>query len=195
MKFSTLTVLALISTGASAFGPSTANNRFAVRNIAIRESQSLPVAHGFHTATVLRMADANNSDPAPKKKTKKEELLEEIEESVRKAEARRVALEAELAAAEAERKVLLEEAEKAAAIPDFPEPNNVSAGNIATGLAAGGIAAAVAARSGLEGRSKKVEEEKRKAAIAKAAAEQDAKNRAAAEARAAATKSSVSFIL
>jgi colicin import membrane protein len=194
MRFSTLSVLALIATGASAFGPSTADNRFAVRNIVIRESQSLQVAQSFHAATALRMADGNKSDPAPKKKTKKEELLEEIETSVRKAEARRAGLEAELALAEAERKLLLEEAERAAAIPDFAE-GGVSAGGIATGLAAGGLAAAVAARSGLEGRSKKVEEERRKAAIAKAAAEQDAKNRAAAEARAAATKSSVSFIL
>ena len=191
------------------------------------------VSEGFHTAintaTALRMADGMDRwqeqyNPAPKKKTKKEELLEEIELSVRKAEARRAGIEAELAAAETERKVLLEEAgraaavpefpqlssvsadidsivtglkkvleeaERAAVIPDFPQLSNGSAGGI-VGLAAGGLAAVVAARSGLEGRRKKVEE-KKKAAIAKAAAEQDALNRALAEDKAYSAKRSVKF--
>ena len=192
------------------------------------------VSEGFHTTTTtaLRMADGRwqeQYNPAPKKKTKKEELLEEIELSVRKAEARRAGIEAELAAAETERKVLLEEAGRAAAVPEFPQLSSVSADSIVTGLkkvleeakvvleeaeraavipdfpqlsngsaggivglAAGGLAAVVAARSGLEGRRKKVEETK-KAAIFKAAAEQDALNRAFAEDKAYSAKSSVRF--
>lgn len=196
MRFPTLTILALISTGASAFGPPIANNGFVVRHMSIRESQSLPLAQRFPTATAtsLHMAVSDKTNEPPRKKSRKEELLEEIEESVRRAEARRVSLEAELAVAELERKKLLEEAERAAAIPDLPELGEFNAAAVAVPLAAGGLAAAaVAARSGLEQRSKKVEEERRKKAIAKAAAEQDARNRAAAEARGKAVKSNVSF--
>jgi hypothetical protein len=112
---------------------------------------------------------------------------------VRKAEERRLALEAELAAAEEERIKLLKEAERAASIPEPREPLDLSGAAGAVPLVAGGVVATVAARSALEKRSERMEEVKRKQAIAKAAAEQDAKNRAAAEARKKAAKNSVSL--
>lgn len=196
MRFSSLTLLLLLSPGTLAFGPSSVHDRFAIRNIPMRRGES----HSKHSrltpstthTTSLKMADENPSDK-PKKKTKKEELLEEIEANVRKAEERRLALEAELAAAEEERIKLLQEAERAASIPEPREPLDLGGAAGAVPIVAGGVVATVAARSALEKRSERMEELKRKQAIAKAAAEQDAKNRAAAEARKKAAKNSVSL--
>jgi hypothetical protein len=183
MKFSTLTVLALIS-GASAFVPSTIQNRFAVKNTPsiIQQIQTAP--------TALHMADGPSD--IPQKKSRKEQLIEEIEAKTQAASVRRLALEAELAASEAERINLLKEAER---ISKLSEPRTIdfgAAGQMGP-LLAGGLAAAVGARQALGNRSEMQDEFKRKQQIARAAAEQDAKNRAASEARIQATKSAVSI--
>ncbi len=182
MRFSSIAVLALAAS-ANAFSPQSLKARFAVRDVPMRK-------HGF---APLRMADENPSESA-KKKSKKQEQLDAIEESMRTAEARRKALEEELAAAEAERIKLEEEAERAAKLPDPPEPGDLSAVRGAATLLGGGAAAAVGARSALQGRERFIAEQKRKEQIKKAAAEQDAKNKAAAAAREARKGSTVSCI-
>ena len=180
MRFSYLTVLALVTSGAEAFSPMNVNRMGTSRNT-------------MFPKTVVNMANDYNfeetSSGLPKKKmTAKEELLEEIERGVKEAEERRLQLEAELAAAEARRAKLLEEAERAAAIPDPPvvKPRKlpeIDMGVVggAAGIIAGGIAVTVGARTALEARSEKQEEEEKKREIAKLAAEQDALNRAAHE--------------
>ena len=181
MRFSSLTVLALVASGASAFTPASVQSRFVLPNMPLRKLVSLNMAadNKIDTSTTAR------------KKTKKEELLEEINQSVRAAEARRQALEAELAAAEVERIDLLKKAERAAATPE-PREVDFSGFSGAASLIVGSAVAAVAARSTLENRGEKQEEFRRKQQIAKAAAELDARNRAAAEARTEAAKNSVS---
>ncbi len=190
MKFSTLTVLALIS-GTSAFvaNPSSnSQNRFLQKNIPWRKQVDI-----VPQRSALRMAEGPYEfDGKPKKKTKKEQLLEEIETKSREAEIRRQALEAELAAAEAERLKLLQEAEKASRLPDA-RPIDFGAVGGAVPLVGAALTAAVGARQALQGREEMQKEAIRKQQIAKAAAEQDAKNRAAAEFRQQAVKGSVSF--
>ena len=185
MKFTTLTVLAFLSGAAAFVGPSNVQNRVGVgaKNANLSLKQKIQTAQ-----TVLFMADG----PTPKK-SKKEQLIEEINAKSLEAEARRQALEAELQAAEAERLRLLKEAERAAKLPDA-RPIDFGAAGGSVPLVAGGIAAAVGARQALQGRAEMQEEFKRKQQIAKAAAEQDAKNRAAAEARKQSLQNAVSFI-
>lgn len=185
MKFSQLTLLTLIY-GTSAFVPSNVfKNGFAVQKTPQTLSQKFQDA-----PTILRMADFSNPGESPKKKTRKEQLIEELETKTQQAATRRRALEAELEAAEAERLKLLKEAERAAKLPD---PVNFGAAGGSVPFLAGGIAAAIGARQALAGRGEKMEDLKREQQIAKAAAEQDAKNRAAAEARNQAAQSAVSL--
>lgn len=181
MKFSSLTLLALISS-TSAF--STFHVNKVIKN---ERSNILP----FPT---LNMAESDGDKvekpaPKPKKKSKKEQALEEIEESVRKAEERRLALEAELAAAEAERLRLIAEAEKAA---KAPEPGSLDFGT-AAGVLAGGLTTAAAARGALGARSEVQQEKRKQRELERAAAEAEAKRKAAQAARAESIKKNVSF--
>lgn len=187
MRFSSLTVLALVSSMGTAFSPNAFKGRFAVQNIPMRRKGS---------SSIFMAADDYNmdtkSDP-PKKKTKKEEQLDAIEASMRQAEARRKALEEEFAAAEAERIKLEEELAKAAAMPEPKEPGEGGGLASAATVVVGGVAVAAGVRTALQGREKFAAEQERKEQIRKAAAEQDARNKAAAAAKEAATGSAVSI--
>lgn len=166
MRFSTLTVIALLSSNVSGFTPSTFINRSNIGNAAFNQRRNGGVA--------LQMAD--------EKLSKKEERLQSIQESLNAAEAKRLALEAELAAAEELRKQLEEEAEKAANAPEPIDIAGVSVGPLP--LVGGAFVAAAGARSALQNRESVKERKEKEEAIKKAAAEQDARNRAAAAAKA-----------
>lgn len=184
MKFSSLTLLALISSTSSF-------STFHVNKVIKNERSNV-----LHFPT-LNMAESDGDKvekpspkaPKPKKKSKKEQTLEDIEESVRKAEERRLALEAELAAAEAERLRLIAEAEKAA---KAPEPGSLDFGT-AAGVLAGGLTTVAAARGALGARSEVQQEKQMQRELERAAAEAEAKRKAAQAARAESIKKNVSF--
>jgi len=247
MRTSTFLFLILVPTATqAAFGPSTIiiNQSFTLQNIMAttkRTSRELPRRtannnNNYNNSphrTALQMA--NNNSPNSK--------MEKIQDNLKRAEARRLALEAEIALAEETKIMLLREALRAEDISDTPELSDLVAdlSAVADGVKkkllreaetrtraasisasdqlpelelelnraklelrqllqeagegvdraagavpfrdvsifVGGFAAAIAFRSTLEGRSKKVDENKR-ASIAKAVAKVDAQNRAVA---------------
>ena len=166
MRFSSLTVIALLTSESSAFTvPGVIQNTF-IKNAGV------PIHR--RDGVILQMADEKPS-------SKKEEKLKSIQESLAAAEAKRLALEAELAAAEAARLQLELEAEKAAAAPEPLDLPSITSGPVP--LVTGAVVAAAGARSALQNRGQVQDEKKKQEAIKKAAAEQDARNRAAAAAK------------
>jgi hypothetical protein len=189
MRFSSLTVIALLSSDASAFTiPGLKHNTFN-RNQRQSQHQHLQqvkqhagILGGRRNNVILNMAGES-----------KEEKLQSIQDSIDAAKARRLALEAELAAADEAALQLQLEAEKAAAAPEPVDLSGLAEGPLP--LVGGAVVAAAGARSALENRGEVQKEKERQEEIKRAAEEQDARNRAAAAAKGAGGSNVSSYFL
>lgn len=189
MRFSSFTIIALLSSQSSAFTlpgaiPQTffkehANTQIHRRNngvslLAVPSNRGQPNQEPILPNEQPKKKQPQDNNQQAKKPSKKEEKLKSLQESLAATEAKKVSLENELALTEAQRLKIQQEAEKAAKSPEGP-----SATSIGVGAGAAVVAAAASARSALQNRDDVKEDKKKAEAAKKAAAEQDARNRAA----------------
>lgn len=204
MKFNRLTVIAITTSNASAFGPGLVHNRRSLKNVFHRNNRGMsikmadeiipdplsvaqepmivPETETFNVAQQEAL-EAFRETPGPlaldegdETLTRKEQKLKDLADAEALADAKRVQLQEDLASAEAEMQKLELESQKVASQPDP---------TIATGAAYLAVPAAllIGARSLLENTKDFREDKARQSEINKLVAEQDARNKAKASSK------------